>query len=135
MLSHSQGNNDCAGGGSHRSAGCAVCDELPYALENEPTTYISYPIKEIISRKARSATFADIVKKVAENKTRLKQQGCDNLLAGMSSDGNSWIPEGKTHNGLPERDNHGTTWIYCNPHDRVMGSSPAQYWLAGAAGY
>ncbi|MGV3347133.1 hypothetical protein ACGVWS_15930, partial [Enterobacteriaceae bacterium LUAb1] len=23
-----------------------------------------------------------------------------------------------------ERDNHGTTWIYCNPHDRVMGSSP-----------
>lgn len=102
----------------------------PYALENEPTTYISYPIKEIISRKARSATFADIVKKVAENKTRLKQQGCDNLLAGMSSDGNSWIPEGKTHNGLPERDNHGTTWIYCNPHDRVMGSSPCAV-LAG----
>ena len=81
-------------------------------------------MKEIISREARAATFADIVKKVAENKTRLAQQGCGHLLAGVSSDGESWTPDGKTHRGLPERDNHGTTWIYCNPHDRVMGSSP-----------
>ncbi|MDN4629741.1 T6SS effector phospholipase Tle3 domain-containing protein [Erwinia sp. PsM31] len=25
---------------------------------------------------------------------------------------------------IPERDNHGRLYIYCNPHDRVMGSSP-----------
>ncbi|KQN52750.1 hypothetical protein ASE99_11565 [Serratia sp. Leaf51] len=25
---------------------------------------------------------------------------------------------------IPERDNHGRFYIYCNPHDRVMGSSP-----------
>jgi hypothetical protein len=96
----------------------------PYALDNEMTTYISYPMNEIISKEAREATFADIVKKVAENKTRLKKQGCKRLLAGASSDGESWTPEGKTHGDIPERDNHGTTWIYCNPHDRVMGSSP-----------
>lgn len=96
----------------------------PYALDNEMTTYISYPMNEIISKEAREATFADIVKKVAENKTRLKKQGYERLLAGASSDGESWTPEGKTHGGVPERDNHGTTWIYCNPHDRVMGSAP-----------
>ncbi|MBB7834664.1 hypothetical protein HEL71_004265 [Escherichia coli] len=124
VLSHSQGTMIALAAAAIEAPDALFVMNSPYALENEPTTYISYPIKEIISRKARSATFADIVKKVAENKTRLKQQGCDNLLAGMSSDGNSWIPEGKTHNGLPERDNHGTTWIYCNPHDRVMGSSP-----------
>ncbi len=87
----------------------------PYALDNEMTTYISYPMNEIISKEAREATFADIVKKVAENKTRLKKQGYERLLAGASSDGESWTPEGKTHGGVPERDNHGTTWIYCNP--------------------
>lgn len=96
----------------------------PYALDNELTTYISYPVNEIISKEAREATFADIVKKVAENKNHLKQQGSERLLVGVCSGGESWTPEGKTHGGLPERDNHGTTWIYCNPHDRVMGSSP-----------
>lgn len=25
---------------------------------------------------------------------------------------------------IPERDNHGRLYIYCNPHDRVMGSTP-----------
>lgn len=25
---------------------------------------------------------------------------------------------------IPERDNHGRFYIYCNPHDRVMGSTP-----------
>lgn len=25
---------------------------------------------------------------------------------------------------IPERDNHGRVYIYCNPHDRVMGSTP-----------
>nr|WP_253260344.1 hypothetical protein [Pectobacterium odoriferum] len=96
----------------------------PYALDNEATTYISYPLNEIISKEAREATFADIVKKVAENKSRLRQQGCERLLAGACNDGESWTPAGKTHGDVPERDNHGTTWIYCNPHDRVMGSAP-----------
>ncbi|HHT7469785.1 TPA: T6SS effector phospholipase Tle3 domain-containing protein [Raoultella planticola] len=25
---------------------------------------------------------------------------------------------------MPERDNHGTAWSYCNPHDRVRGFAP-----------
>lgn len=124
VLSHSQGTMVALSAAAIEAPDALFVMNSPYALDNEPTTYISYPVKEIISREAREATFADIVKKVAENKTRLARQGCDHLLAGVSSDGESWTPEGKTHAGLPERDNHGTTWIYCNPHDRVMGSAP-----------
>lgn len=124
ILSHSQGTMVALAAAAIEAPDALFVMNSPYALDNEPTTYISYPLKEIISREAREATFADIVKKVAENKTRLAQQGCDNMLAGVSSDGESWTPEGKTQGGLPERDNHGTTWIYCNPHDRVMGSAP-----------
>jgi len=124
VLSHSQGTMIALAAAAMEAPDALFVMNSPYALDNELTTYVSYPISEIISPEAREATFADIVKKVAENKTRLKKQGCGNLLAGVSSDGESWTPDGKTHAGLPERDNHGTTWIYCNPHDRVMGSAP-----------
>lgn len=124
VISHSQGTMVALAAAAIEAPDALFVMNSPYALDNEITTYISYPMDEIISKEAREATFADIVKKVAENKTRLKQQGCERLLAGASSDGESWTPAGKTHGGVPERDNHGTIWIYCNPHDRVMGSSP-----------
>jgi len=124
VLSHSQGTMIALAAAAIEAPDALFVMNSPYALDNEMTTYISYPMNEIISKEAREATFADIVKKVAENKARLKKQGCERLLAGASSDGESWSPTGKTHGGVPERDNHGTTWIYCNPHDRVMGSAP-----------
>lgn len=124
VLSHSQGTMVALAAAAIEAPDALFVMNSPYALDNEMTNYISYPMNEIISKEAREATFADIVKKVAENKTRLKKQGCEKLLAGASSDGESWSPTRKTHGGMPERDNHGTTWIYCNPHDRVMGSAP-----------
>ena len=124
VLSHSQGTMVALAAAAIEAPDALFVMNSPYALDNEKTTYISYPLDEIISKEAREATFADIVKKVAENKNRLQRQGSGRLLAGICSDGESWTPEGKTHGGIPERDNHGTTWIYCNPHDRVMGSAP-----------
>lgn len=124
VISHSQGTMVALAAAAIEAPDALFVMNSPYALENEMTTYISYPVKEIISPQAREATFADIVKKVAENKTRLQKQNTGNLLAGVCSDGDSWSPSGETHLGIPERDNHGNTYIYCNPHDRVMGSSP-----------
>ncbi|MDY3581971.1 hypothetical protein [Enterobacter hormaechei] len=124
VLSHSQGTMIALAAAAIEAPDALFVMNSPYALDNEMTTYISYPMNEIISKEAREATFADIVRKVAENKIRLKKQGCEGLLVGASSDGESWSPAEKTHSGVPERDNHGTTWIYCNPHDRVMGSAP-----------
>ncbi|WCE59096.1 hypothetical protein PL330_04920 [Escherichia coli] len=63
VLSHSQGTMIALAAAAIEAPDALFVMNSPYALENEPTTYISYPIKEIISRKARSATFADIVKK------------------------------------------------------------------------
>ncbi|WP_458574128.1 T6SS effector phospholipase Tle3 domain-containing protein, partial [Lonsdalea quercina] len=124
VLSHSQGTMIALAAAAIEAPDALFVMNSPYALDNEAATYISYPLNEIISKEAREATFADIVKKVAENKNRLQQLGCERLLAGVCNDGDSWTPAGKTHGGVPERDNHGTTWIYCNPHDRVMGSAP-----------
>lgn len=124
VLSHSQGTMVALAAAAIEAPDALFVMNSPYALDNEMTTYISYPLNEIITPQAREATFADIVKKVAENKRRLQQQNTGNLLAGVCSDGESWTPLGKTLNGLSERDNHGNTYIYCNPHDRVMGSSP-----------
>lgn len=124
VLSHSQGTMVALAAAAIEAPDALFVMNSPYALENEATTYISYPMNEIISKEAREATFADIVKKVAGNKNRLQQQGSEKLLAGVCSNGESWSPAGKTHGDVAERDNHGTTWIYCNPHDRVMGSAP-----------
>ena len=124
VLSHSQGTMVALAAAAIEAPDALFVMNSPYALDNEPTTYVSYPPDEIITPEAREATFADIVKKVAENRGRLRGQNAGGLLAGACCDGESWTPAGKTFNGLPERDNHGSTFIYCNPHDRVMGSSP-----------
>ncbi len=124
VLSHSQGTMIALAAAAMEAPDALFLMNSPYALTNVTANYITYPMSEIISAEAREATFADIVKKVAENKRRLASQDTGHLLAGVCSDGESWMPQGKTHRGIPERDNHGTTWIYCNPHDRVMGASP-----------
>nr|WP_233149182.1 hypothetical protein [Shimwellia pseudoproteus] len=123
VLSHSQGTMIALAAAAIEAPDALFIMNSSYALDNELTTYITYPVNEIISKEAREATFADIVKKVAENRMRLKRQGYERLLAGSDGEGDSWSPAGKAHGGVPERDNHGTTWIYCNPHDRVMGLS------------
>ncbi|HHT7469784.1 TPA: T6SS effector phospholipase Tle3 domain-containing protein [Raoultella planticola] len=87
VLSHSQGTMIALAAAAIEAPDTLFVMNSPYALDNEMTTYISYPMNEIISKEAREATFANIVKKVAENKTRLKKQGCERLLAGASSDG------------------------------------------------
>lgn len=123
VLSQGQGTMIALAAAAIESPDALFAMNSPYALDNEPMTYLSYPMGEIISKEAREATFADIVKKVAENRERLRQQGYERLLSGVCSKGESWTPTGKTHADIPERDNHGTTWIYCNPHDPVMGST------------
>ncbi|WP_299999038.1 hypothetical protein [uncultured Cedecea sp.] len=120
ILSHGQGTMIALAAAAIETPDALFMMNSPYALDNEPMTYISYPMDEIISKEAREATFADIVKKVAENRERLQRQGYERLLAGVCSEGESWTPTGKTYADIPERDNHGTTWIYYNPHDTAV---------------
>lgn len=102
----------------------------PYALDN-PQLYGVYllPSNECISVSGRESTLSAIVSKVAERATHLSNIGYDGLCVGQSQDKKNWRPDIQhTLAGeeavISERDNHGRTWIYFCPHDRVMGSLP-----------
>lgn len=95
----------------------------PYAMEHKRMDRFSYPFAECISTAARQQTFDTIVKKVAQQANRLVEADYNRLIVGVDADKRSWKPTGMADNAIPERDNHGRTWIYCNPHDRVMGMS------------
>lgn len=106
----------------------------PYAMSN-PSLYGVYllPGNENISVSGRESTLSAIVSKVAKRKTHLSDQGYDELCVGQSADKKNWRPDiqhivKNSSTGesiaIPERDNHGRTWIYFCPHDRVMGSLP-----------
>ncbi len=95
----------------------------PYAMEHKTMDRFSYPFAECISTRARQKTFATIVEKVAKQAGHLSEADYGRLVVGVDSDRRSWKPTGMADNGIPERDNHGRTWIYCNAHDRVMGMS------------
>ncbi|TBM29696.1 T6SS effector phospholipase Tle3 domain-containing protein [Hafnia paralvei] len=124
IVSHSQGTMIALAASAIEAPDALFVMNSPYALDNVLLNYITYPQAEIISAEAREQTLANIVNKIAKNKDRLAKQDSRKLLVGATCDRNSWSPTGITVNGFHERDNHGNTYIYCNPHDRVMGSSP-----------
>lgn len=124
----------------------------PYSIEDKALNSFNYPYDENISKEVREATLSEIINKIAENKNKLKEHpsGVAGLVVGCSEDKKSWTPDirllkgrkrgsaekpvwlnnnivtATEENSIKERDNHGNTYIYCNPHDRVMGSSPLQ---------
>lgn len=127
VISHSQGTMIATAAAAMEGAApdALFLMNSPLCLESKGMDYLSYPLAECISEAARRVTFADIVGKVAENKDRLKNANPKKLVCGVDGACENWQPDGKTSNpDVPERDNHGRTYIYCSPHDRVMGSSP-----------
>ncbi|WP_336369300.1 hypothetical protein [Rahnella perminowiae] len=127
VISHSQGTMIATAAAAMEGAApdALFVMNSPLCLESKGMDYLSYPLAECISDVARRVTFADIVGKVAENKDRLKNANPKKLVCGVDGACENWQPDGKTSNpDVPERDNHGRTYIYCSPHDRVMGSSP-----------
>jgi len=100
----------------------------PYAMEPKLTDKFSTQDKEIITDTAREQTLEAIINKIAERSNFLQSDKYNELFVGKSSDNQPWTPD-ISHTSISgrqisERDNHGRLYIYCNPHDRVMGSSP-----------
>ena len=146
VISHSQGTMVALAAAAIEPPDGLFVLNSPYSLSNKMMlNAFSYPFEEITGDEQRVATFADIVNKVAGCKDRLSR--CNDWLSvGLTEQGRSWRPENtvkiqKKKNSsadpeeihyeniegtIDERDNHGNTYIYCNPHDRVMGSSPLQ---------
>ncbi|MEY8501591.1 hypothetical protein AALC12_04525 [Proteus faecis] len=145
VISHSQGTMIALAAAAIEAPDALFVLNSPYALHDYSLNAVSYPPDEQISAEQREATLQAIINKVAKNKDKLKDHPCGykGLVVGLNEEGKSWSPKDKirkvndnnaTSQGNPlkltendfiqERDNHGRTYIYCNPHDRVMGASP-----------
>jgi len=97
----------------------------PYALHDSILNHVSLPKSECISPAGRESTLSAIVEKVAARATHLSSLGYDGLCVGQTADHKNWRPDTPGSDGkVAERDNHGRTYIYFCPHDRVMGSLP-----------
>nr|WP_154324530.1 DUF3274 domain-containing protein [Pantoea sp. 201603H] len=140
IISHSQGTMIAMAATLLAKAGPDALFVLnsPFSLEFKTVfDRINYPGKEQVSTQGRLIALSSIVEKVASRATHLSSQGTGSLCVGQSCDRESWTPRvmlrptapqvtGSTGQPvtLSERDNHGRTWIYFSPHDRVMGSNP-----------
>lgn len=99
----------------------------PYAMHNSQLNELSIPQKERISPSGRENTLSSIIEKIAKQSTHLSSVGYKGLCVGKFTDKTNWKPEGENvirAGKIQERDNHGSTYIYFCPHDRVMGSLP-----------
>ncbi|WP_048984377.1 T6SS effector phospholipase Tle3 domain-containing protein, partial [Enterobacter hormaechei] len=100
----------------------------PYALDHNDLNGASLPADECISPEGRQNTLSAIIDKVASRKNHLSSLGYEGLCVGQTADKKNWRPDvalaSESGSSLAERDNHGRTYIYFCPHDRVMGSRP-----------
>jgi len=101
----------------------------PYAIEAKTTDSLALPADEVSSNKARRQTLSAIVDKIAMQAGNLKPEDYNALCVGKTDNKKRWtpditLPSSGSEIRIPERDNHGRFYIYCNPHDRVMGASP-----------
>lgn len=101
----------------------------PYAMEAKTTDSLALSAEEVSSDNARIQTLSAIIDKIAAQAGGLKPEDYNALCVGKTDDNKRWTPnvtlpsqDGETR--VSERDNHGRFYIYCNPHDRVMGASP-----------
>ncbi|EOZ9304268.1 DUF3274 domain-containing protein [Enterobacter hormaechei] len=96
-------------------------------MHNSQLNELSIPQKERISPSGRENTLSSIIEKIAKQSTHLSSVGYKGLCVGKFTDKTNWKPEGENvirAGKIQERDNHGRTYIYFCPHDRVMGSLP-----------
>ncbi|NBM54307.1 hypothetical protein GWI68_05770 [Proteus sp. G2669] len=146
VVSHSQGTMIALAACAIEAPDALFVLNSPYAIEDKTLNTFSYPLSENIDRDTRITTLKKIIDKIAENKNKLKNNK-NNLIVGLTEQKKNWTPfnteisrkinvetPSKKINSIKienagtvqERDNHGNTYIYCNPHDRVMGSSPLE---------
>lgn len=132
VISHSQGTmiSLAAAALADKGPDALFILNSPYAMDNNIMSIVSSPSDERITPKGRESTLSAIIEKVAKQTTHLSSQGYEGLCVGQNSEKKNWRPDSTISiskdgaDTIPERDNHGRTWIYFCPHDRVMGSAP-----------
>jgi pimeloyl-ACP methyl ester carboxylesterase len=131
VISHSQGTMIAMAATTlaKRAPDALFILSSPYSLSNKVTDTIALPLGEDSSDNSRHQTLAAIIDKIATQSKPLPVDDYNSLCVGKTLDKKPWKPDvifksEKNGEDIPERDNHGRFYIYCNPHDRVMGASP-----------
>lgn len=136
VMSHSQGTMVSLAAAAIEAPDALFLMNSPYALDDKVTdTMGSGDVRS--TERARQHTLVNIVNKVAANANRLRDAEAQGrqLYVGACTDSDGlicgWRPAETVHrradgSEIKERDNHGRTYVYFNPHDRVMGLSPLQ---------
>lgn len=136
VMSHSQGTMVALAAAAIEAPDALFLMNSPYTLDAKFTDGMASG-DDHSTAQARQKTLVNIVNKVAANANRLRDaiaQG-KQLYVGACTDSDGlicgWRPAETVHrradgSEIKERDNHGRTYVYFNPHDRVMGLSPLQ---------
>ena len=136
VVSHSQGTMVALAAAAMEAPDTLMLMSSPYTLDEKFTDAMAIG-NERSTEQARQKTLINIVNKVAANASRLRDavaQG-KQLYVGACTDSDGlicgWRPAETVHrrtdgSEIKERDNHGRTYVYFNPHDRVMGLRPLQ---------
>ncbi|AWH87889.1 T6SS effector phospholipase Tle3 domain-containing protein [Limnobaculum parvum] len=127
IVSHSKGTMVAAAAALISAPDALFLLNSPYRMMNIMTDYSAVDKSEWVSDAGREETLKAVVKAVAENENKLAKSGLEKHISlGKGKDGRAWTPNalhgGVNGKDIRERDNHGRTYIYCNAHDRVMGS-------------
>lgn len=128
LMSHSQGTMIAAAASLICAPDALFLLNSPYRVNDIMTDALSLHHSDRVTDKAREETLKAVVKAVAQNKNRIKESGREKHISlGKNKSGQAWATnvshKGNDGTDIPERDNHGRTYIYCNAHDRVMGSA------------
>jgi pimeloyl-ACP methyl ester carboxylesterase len=131
IMSHSQGTMIAMAASllcKTRAPDAVILMNSPYALEDKVTDSMTSGNYRPTNQ-ARINTFVNLLQRVDKDKKPLTPADLDDLRVGATADKKRWTPDislPATQGSVPERDNHGRIYVYCNPHDRVMGSTALQ---------
>jgi pimeloyl-ACP methyl ester carboxylesterase len=131
IMSHSQGTMIAMAASllcKTRAPDAVILMNSPYALEDKVTDSMTSGNYRPTSE-ARVNTFINLLQRVDKDKRPLTTTDLDHLRVGATADRKPWKPDisiPAAQGTVPERDNHGRVYVYCNPHDRVMGSKALQ---------
>lgn len=127
LVSHSQGTMISMGASLISSPDALFVMNSPYRMFHDFMDGFTLETPDNSTDQARENTLAQVVEAVAQHFEKLKNNPDlqSRLSVGKPCEGEvAWTLEKEYAGGIKERDNHGRTYIYCNAHDRVMGSTP-----------
>jgi pimeloyl-ACP methyl ester carboxylesterase len=131
IMSHSQGTMIAMAASllcKTRAPDAVILMNSPYALEDKVTDSMTSGDYRPTNQ-ARVNTFVNLIQRIDKDKKPLTAGDLNDLRVGATTDRKRWTPDisiPAAQGAVPERDNHGRVYVYCNPHDRVMGSKALQ---------